>query len=122
MAKLRGLRRSHAAWTNLHWSHRAPQIPIHNYAAVYELSGGYFFEDMNSDFHGSSRTVPSTLSWLRLPSHHDPSPGEWRTANFDFKVADLCLDVERDLIAVVERTDIAYVLLIVLWLPLLTRL
>lgn len=30
---------------------------------------------------------------------------QWHTVPFDFKVADLCVDVERDLLVVIERSD-----------------
>ena len=80
------------------------------------------------------RLRTSTLAWLALPSRRDldfdtegtsssgdsgvyPSQSsqvaeistfkpQWYTAPFDFRIADICLDVERDLLVVVEREDI----------------
>lgn len=91
-------------------------------------------------FELPNRPRSSTLAWIALPSRRTlclnvdenalestpivdnfPSPQaqapsgyamgmtsykpQWYTVPFDFKVADLCVDVERDLLVVIERSD-----------------
>ncbi|KAH8103174.1 hypothetical protein DFH11DRAFT_1735027 [Phellopilus nigrolimitatus] len=69
--KLVEIRRANSAWANFSWAHRVPPIDVRNYAAVYELSGGCFFQDINQDFTGAGKSLPSTLSWIKLPSGRD---------------------------------------------------
>lgn len=106
-SKLDELRSRQAAWARLRWTYRSPPISVRNYAAVYELSGGRFFQDINKNVAVSGEMGPSTLAWLRLPSRTNPDVEEcaWSQCAYDFKVADVCLDVDRDLIVVVERLD-----------------
>jgi hypothetical protein len=82
---------------------------------VYELAGGHFFQDVNRNHNEAQTKAVSCIRWMELPGRisgsedgvfdaesEDVRKGEWA---LDFKVSDLCLDVERDLIIFVERVD-----------------
>lgn len=49
----------------------------------------------------SSSELPQSSHTMGTTSYKP----QWHTVPFDFKVADLCVDVERDLLAVIERSD-----------------
>lgn len=107
------IRRLNWSWKNLSWLQRHHHIPIDNYAAVYELSGGYFIQDLNADFMAFDRTCQ--LSVLRLPylnGGRELRRPKRTKLKFDFRVVDLCMDPERDLLVVIERRDELRVLVI----------
>lgn len=67
---------------------------------------------LNVDEHAPESTpIPSpqaqapSSSELPQTSHATNYKPQWYTVPFDFKVADLCVDVERDLLVVIERSD-----------------
>ncbi|TDL15987.1 hypothetical protein BD410DRAFT_795855 [Rickenella mellea] len=116
--RLANLRRLNTAWKYLRLPTEGINIPTQNWSTTYELSGGLFIQDVNEDLlAGQEVGSQSTLSWVELPSmsHRVVEVGEgeggrgeeprWTTREFEFRVADLCLDVERDLIVLVERRD-----------------
>ena len=98
------LRRRNETWLTLQHCRRIDNISVNNYAAVYELASGYFFQDVNRDVDDSNMQMPSRVTWFELPSRtrNGGRRGEW---TFSFKVADLCLDVDRGLVIFVERSD-----------------
>lgn len=105
--RLHELRRSNRSWKSLKWEENVREIPIRNYAALYELSSGFFLQDVYQGLPIGPGDQFSMLTWIMLPSHGETEQQEWKKCTFDFRVADFCLDVDRDLLVVVERVDTA---------------
>lgn len=102
--KMSFLRHRNNAWLSLQRCRRVDDISVNNYAAVYEFAGGWFFQDLNHDIDDSAAIRPSRVTWTKLPTRTSEGR-ETMERSLDFKVADLCVDVERDLVIFVERSD-----------------
>ncbi len=105
---LSSLRRFNWSWKNMSWNKRYQRVPIENRAAVYELSGGFFVQDLNPDW--GTPLQASRLSWMKLPSSFDDNASgtyemQRTTKAFEFRVADLCMNAERDLLIVIEKWE-----------------
>ncbi|KLO12172.1 hypothetical protein SCHPADRAFT_929415 [Schizopora paradoxa] len=103
--KLAELREVNRRWAQFRWKHRVGPIPVRSFASVYEFTGGCFFQDLNESYASFRTSSTSSISWLPFPRPNSIGVHEWGHNYFGFRPADICVDVNRDLLVVIERKD-----------------